>query len=1520
MATATSRTLSELSPMAIRRNSPSFPQIKQHLTDASSPAAGSSPLSNGTNSPKLFWQRRDMVSPSRENMSPEEPSLVSAKRSSIENLKKASRVKNSGIFALEQEKNYDPSRPVILDGKPSGTNRGSGLRSLQPAARKENVAPVAACSPAPPSAPLSASSPAAPTEKENENPNPVVPLSPSKKMGSPKKSSLSKRSGGNFRNSTFDPDTGIWTDDHDDDKTLASDGRGLHTHSKSVTFDHGPPQINEYEMVTPDPSSVASDSREGSYDSLGDEDDYGFDRSYSLDIDDSFDASLEDADKTPVVMPEDWRFMSPELANKQLTQGEEDVFSNEYGSPGPEASPGAQSSRPHQTSLNSVDSNGQPRPLPPLPSSLQSSSSQGRSPNRDSLSGTLDRMSGASWHRPSPSVSPAFSKADIARLSHSSMSIEDRLRIFMGSQEKQEPKALLDANPGASVERASSKEPSPVRASQEPEDGNIGEPGPEVDEEALELEPHISRDSILRHMRSNHDLRTSASSDHSSYSSCASGYDPDIPIPSMEDPTVNRHILIKEEDTDEVDLYSIADAYNQPSDVESDAGHDQDGQSRQSAQPNWPLPSLEDGHDTPRARSPSAAQSEKASVAEGVSLPDFSDFGSTDRSFNTGLESYLTPPSHKELEKASPASHTDSVDLPDLAALRDSIQRPFTPQEHLEPPNRAWADEEPGTPESVIRHPITPEQSPTPPPELPEKDEEDDSLDASADEAVAHVQDELQTLSLDPTAEQMQTGEADNDQGQVEKGQIEAATKQQQRVSSLVQLEIPLAAIEEDLSFGLEKEFDRVVEVQKVEFERSLRDLYYPFHGRFPSIELPDSREMRTKDPMADVPYLPRPSQAPPRSAYHLPLGESFANRSPSRQRGYLMRQNTKVVVASERISYDEPRSPVGLSATADDQAAIPSAEPNQVVASPRNISQPTWVAEPWNGKSRRKSIRVNGEKGASKRKPVDGPVPPLPGQPSNVLGSVAEADAAEDEVEEFEDGVERGRLFVKVIGVKDLNLPLPKNEPTQFALTLDNGLHCVTTTWLDLAKSAPIGQEFELVVLSDLEFQLTLQMKLEEPPKVQRPASPTKAPPISPTKQNVFGRLFGSPKKKREVIHAIPSAPTLPSAPPSAYDLVQGLVGKDGAFARAYVTLSEHEQKAYGRPYSVDITCFNEWAMEEVNVGSSRSKKSVTQLRHRPPYPIGKLELLLLYVPKPKGAKDDEMPKSMNSAVRALQEAEERMQQQAQIKEFEGYLSQQGGDCPYWRRRYFKLVGTKLTAYHETTHQPRATINLAKASKLIDDKSILTQKETSAKGGGRRKSAFAEEEDGYMFVEEGFRIRFANGEVIDFYADSTLQKDEWMKALSQVVGKGIASSSSSSQVKPWVDMVLKRQKSMQARQQNNKPFRPEVPIRHSSREYQQQQQPVHQPPAHQNQHIQQQSHRPRPHSPLKQEQQHSSRVGNSGIPLPNRPPPGRPSGVGHMRSESYHPEGPSRSQASSPVKPRPSHAERARKVRSMIM
>lgn len=219
---------------------------------------------------------------------------------------------------------------------------------------------------------------------------------------------------------------------------------------------------------------------------------------------------------------------------------------------------------------------------------------------------------------------------------------------------------------------------------------------------------------------------------------------------------------------------------------------------------------------------------------------------------------------------------------------------------------------------------------------------------------------------------------------------------------------------------------------------------------------------------------------------------------------------------------------------------------------------------------------------------------------------------------------------------------------------------------------TAPIGQEFELVVLNDLEFQLTLATKLEEPKSVKPIVeSPTKVPKL---KQSTFSRVFASPKKRKELElkqqeeaqrvarQKQLEAEAAKRKQPSAWDLLHNLVNKDGSFARAYISLKDHETRAYGRPYTVDIPCFNEWAVEEGRtVGSSKSGRSMLNgVQRKAPYKIGKLELQLLYVPKPKEATDEDMPKSMNACVRELQDAERTSQQS-----WEGHLSQQGGDCP---------------------------------------------------------------------------------------------------------------------------------------------------------------------------------------------------------------------------------------------------------------
>ncbi|KAI7219793.1 DUF1709-domain-containing protein, partial [Hortaea werneckii] len=259
-------------------------------------------------------------------------------------------------------------------------------------------------------------------------------------------------------------------------------------------------------------------------------------------------------------------------------------------------------------------------------------------------------------------------------------------------------------------------------------------------------------------------------------------------------------------------------------------------------------------------------------------------------------------------------------------------------------------------------------------------------------------------------------------------------------------------------------------------------------------------------------------------------------------------------------------------------------------------------------------------------------------------------------------------------------------------------------------------------------------------------------------------------------------------------WDMLHELVnGADGSFARAYVNLKAHEHGCFGRQMTVDVPCYNEWALEKDShvVNSVRSKRGThAGPIRKPPYVVGKLELQLLYVPKPKGAADEQMPKSMSSAVREMGKARE-------VKEIvhEGCLSQQGGDCAHWRRRFFRLQNSKLTAYHEHTHQKRAVINLAKASRLVDDKTSLVADPTATSANpnkGRRRSAFAEEDEGYQYVEEGFRIRFANGETIDFYADSRALKDQWMGVLSQVIGKALDDGNKKAR---WTDLVMAKER-----------------------------------------------------------------------------------------------------------------------------
>ncbi|KAI1782302.1 hypothetical protein LXA43DRAFT_1145599 [Ganoderma leucocontextum] len=119
---------------------------------------------------------------------------------------------------------------------------------------------------------------------------------------------------------------------------------------------------------------------------------------------------------------------------------------------------------------------------------------------------------------------------------------------------------------------------------------------------------------------------------------------------------------------------------------------------------------------------------------------------------------------------------------------------------------------------------------------------------------------------------------------------------------------------------------------------------------------------------------------------------------------------------------------------------------------------------------------------------------------------------------EQQKNGKAHGKVFVKVVGLRGLDVPVPA-EPTTISCTLNNGIHFVTTPDSLLSSDCPIDQEFELIEHSKLEFTLTMYRCRLYPSvypsewwryTLLGPAMP------SPCARSRIGRISGQGKDKR--------------------------------------------------------------------------------------------------------------------------------------------------------------------------------------------------------------------------------------------------------------------------------------------------------------------------------------------------------------------------------------------------------------------
>ena len=501
--------------------------------------------------------------------SPSPSPLSPTRRASLEKLKQASRVKTSNIFALESKDAYDPNTVPMIErpsaNRPMSAQLAKNTFKRFDSLKKEN-------------SPLR--SPQRQSQNGYSSSTPAripLPSSPQKESSpSPTKSSLARSSQfGQF----YDPDSSMFSEVFE----RAPTPKALNRHSKNVTFHEDPPVVNEYEQQTPEPSvSIESGSREGSWDSEDFDEDPSFDRGSSADPerDDSFDDDLENADKTPVVLPEDWSRMSPDEARTDLVDNEDDVFDD------------CPSGDPTLT-LRSASNNteGESRPLPPIP---------GLTPERSKagiLGTAAERVARARRSLPSPPKRASCSKDDILKMaSKSSLSLEDRWQL-MGLARHED------------IARPGSKHSTDTDASQavpeeltitnldtgERMDLHVHVTEAEVDEDSMIADlaefakspPRISRESILRKVRnSKEDLDEEDGDEYASdnfgdnsvvrpsYTELAKMH-PDDPIPSRENSkessdmnlarfsqmfTNDNSVQIKEEPRDDaIDMAAIPD-------------------------------------------------------------------------------------------------------------------------------------------------------------------------------------------------------------------------------------------------------------------------------------------------------------------------------------------------------------------------------------------------------------------------------------------------------------------------------------------------------------------------------------------------------------------------------------------------------------------------------------------------------------------------------------------------------------------------------------------------------------------------------------------------------------------------------------------------------------------------------------------------------------------------------------------------------------------------------------------------
>ncbi|THG97166.1 hypothetical protein EW026_g4783 [Hermanssonia centrifuga] len=241
------------------------------------------------------------------------------------------------------------------------------------------------------------------------------------------------------------------------------------------------------------------------------------------------------------------------------------------------------------------------------------------------------------------------------------------------------------------------------------------------------------------------------------------------------------------------------------------------------------------------------------------------------------------------------------------------------------------------------------------------------------------------------------------------------------------------------------------------------------------------------------------------------------------------------------------------------------------------------------------------------------------------------------------------GKVFVKVLGVKGLNVPIPQ-QSTAATCTLNNGIHFVTTPECRLGTECRINQEFELIEHSKLEF--TLAIKIRRDPhiiaqyKINAPPPPPPAPQIAPPPASKGGmRSFflggGTPKRSSKI-----TPPPVP--PPQPILRLQENLARylkpDGTLARAFISFKDIAKRCDTRLFETSYPLIGQ------KMEASGPPKTVQ---------VGEIVLQMFRLPPLPGIPAEQLPQSLEECHRGLRHVSWH-----KVTYFEGTLTQNGGGC----------------------------------------------------------------------------------------------------------------------------------------------------------------------------------------------------------------------------------------------------------------